>query len=140
MRFVSYKNNNDSDFKKILITEDITYVLKTLKRILSDEGYFVLTAKTGEEALSKFHKYSPDLMTIDQHLPDMPGLDLAEKIRQTNSYDVKLVFISAVYDRDFIKSVLKSGINDYLIKPFQKKKLLETVKRLLDNPDVNHIE
>ncbi len=118
-------------FKKILIVDDIIYVVRSITKILKDEGYFILTATTGKEALEKFEKYSPDLVTIDQKLPDMTGRQLVERILGLAGQRPKIIFISSVYEKDEIREILKGGVDDYLLKPFQKAKLIETVKRLL---------
>ncbi len=121
------------DLKKILIVEDLTYVIKTIERILTEAGYFVLTAKDGEEAIEKFKNYSPHLITVDHKLPDMTGVQLVEQIRKIGSeVTPKIVFITAFDDVDTIRSIVKLGIDDFLIKPFQKNKLLETVKKTLE--------
>ncbi|HPO50459.1 MAG TPA: response regulator [Spirochaetota bacterium] len=121
------------DLKKILIVEGLTYVIKTIERILTEAGYFVLTAKDGEEAIEKFKNYSPHLITVDHKLPDMTGVQLVEQIRKIGSeVTPKIVFITAFDDVDTIRSIVKLGIDDFLIKPFQKNKLLETVKKTLE--------
>jgi CheY-like chemotaxis protein len=126
------KDIDPGSFKKILIVDDIMYVVKSLTRILRDEGYFILTATSGKEALGKFKAYSPDLVTIDQKLPDMTGLQLVDMILSLkSSRPPRIIFISSVYDRDEIKEIMKHGIDDYLLKPFQKAKLIETVRRLI---------
>ena len=126
----SYKKIKKS--KKILIVDDITYVIKSISRILSKEGYFVITSKTGNEALTKFKNYSPDLVTIDQKLPDMSGNQLVGKIRSMEGGDkTKILFISAVQDKKVIKSILNAGIEDYLLKPFRKEQLLDSVIKLI---------
>jgi DNA-binding response OmpR family regulator len=119
-------------FKKILVVDDILYVVKSLSKVLRDEGYFVLTALTGREALEKFAEYSPDAITVDQRLPDMSGLQLVEKIlAQVGAARPRIIFISSVYDREEIASIMKRGIDDYLMKPFTRAKLVETLGRLL---------
>ena len=119
-------------FKKILVVDDILYVVKSLSKVLRDEGYFVLTALSGGEALEKFAEYSPDAITVDQRLPDMSGLQLVEKIlAQAGAARPRIIFISSVYDREEIASIMKRGIDDYLMKPFTRAKLLETLGRLL---------
>ena len=125
--------NRLSDNKKILIVDDLTYVVKTIERILSEQGYLIITAKTGYEALEKFEKYFPDLITVDQKLPDMMGTQLVEKIKKTDhGKTVKIVFITATSEISDIRGILKMKIDDYLIKPFEKSKLIAVVKRLLD--------
>lgn len=122
-----------SDFLKVLVVDDILYVAKSISRVLSTEGFFVLTARTGLEAIEKFTEYAPDLVTVDQKLPDMSGLQLVEKIREIDPKGKsRIIVISAVDDRQEIQAILKHGIDDYLIKPFKKKRLVDTVKALLD--------
>jgi len=120
------------NFKKILVVDDIMYVVKSISKILRDEGYFVITAMSGNEALSKFFKYSPDLVTIDQKLPDMTGIQLVEKIQTSNANPKpKIVFITAVYEKDEVRSILNLDVDNYLLKPFQKNKLISIVKELI---------
>ena len=108
------------DFKKILVVEDLTYVLKTIVKTLSQDGYFTISASTGEEALQKFENYLPDLITVDQRLPDMTGIQLVNKIRALNKTpDTKIVFISGVDDKETIQTILQMGVDEYLLTPFQ---------------------
>ena len=79
-------------FLKVLVVDDILYVVKSISRILQAEGFFVLTARSGREALQKFKEYSPDLVTVDQKLPDMTGQQLVEIIRKEENADaVKII-------------------------------------------------
>lgn len=121
----------DRDFRKVLVVDDILYVSKSIARTLKQEGYFVITALTGQDALEKYDKYTPSLITIDQNLPDMSGSALVTELLLRPSFSSRIVFISAVYDKDVIKSVLKLGVDHYLIKPFKKNKLIETVNSLI---------
>lgn len=118
--------------KIILIVDDILYVVKSIARILKEEGFFVMTANTGMEAIRKFEKYSPDLITIDQMLPDMLGTKLVEEIRKReNNKKTRLIFISSVYDKEKIKSILQMGVDHYLLKPVSRNMLVSTVRKLL---------
>jgi CheY-like chemotaxis protein len=120
------------DSKKILVIDDITYVVRSISRILRSQGYYVITAMTGKEALDRFKKYKPDLCTVDQKLPDMSGLQLVEKMRKLQGVGkLKVIFISAVQEKDEIKAILNAGIDNYLLKPFKKDILLSAVKKLI---------
>lgn len=124
-------------FLKILVVDDILYVVKSISKVLSAEGFFVFTARTGLEALNKFREYSPNLVTIDQKLPDMTGRQLVQMLRAVDkerNTKTNMIFISAVDDREEIKSIMQLGIDDYLVKPFKKGRLLETVKQLIGTP------
>jgi DNA-binding response OmpR family regulator len=119
-------------FKKILVVDDIMYVVKSISRILRTRGYFVITAMTGKEAIKKFDKYKPDLMTVDQNLPDMTGLQLVKKIKEHSGGEkVKIIFISAVQEKGEIKSIIGSGIDNYILKPFKHENLIDAVKKLI---------
>ena len=127
------KKNSIKKTKKILVVDDLLYVAKTIAKILQNEGYKVFTAMSGKETLEKFQKYNPDLITIDQNLPDMSGFELVLKLRKLKKgQNAKIIFISAVHDKDVIESILQLGINNYLLKPVSNSKLLETVKRVLE--------
>jgi DNA-binding response OmpR family regulator len=125
-------NHKNDLAKKILVVDDIHYVAKYLATILRDAGYNVLTSMSGGEALNRFEMFNPDLVTIDQKLPDMTGFELVNQLRkQNNDKRPKIVFISAVNEKETIESVLNLGIDSYLIKPVNMTKLLETVQSLL---------
>lgn len=123
-----------SSSRIILIVDDILYVVKSIARILKEEGFFVMTAHTADEAIKKYEKYSPDLVTIDQMLPDMLGTKLVQEIknRDTNK-STKIIFISSIYDKEKIKSILQMGVDHYLLKPVTRSTLVSTVKNLFNN-------
>lgn len=130
---LSENNNSYSNLtKKILVVDDILYVVKSISKILTDEGFQVLTALSGKQALEVLKKVTPDLITIDQKLPDMTGIKLVEEIKKLN-LDVfpKIIFISAVYDKEQIGIILKKLVNNYILKPFKKSKLIETINELI---------
>jgi two-component system chemotaxis response regulator CheY len=118
-------------FKKVLVVDDITYVVKSIAKILRGAGFFVITAMAGKEAIEKFVKYHPDIITVDQKLPDMTGIQLVEAIRKLPGGDKpKIVFISAVQDKEEIRSILHLKIDNYILKPFRKEILLDAVHKL----------
>lgn len=127
---MSNKNVN-KDFKKILVVDDILYVTKSISRTLKNEGYFVITALSADEAIQKIKKYSPDLITVDQKLTDMTGINLVKKLKSELEYSPRIIFITAIYDKIIVQDALKLGVDHYLIKPFKKNKLLETIEKLL---------
>jgi CheY-like chemotaxis protein len=120
------------DQKKVLVVDDITYIIKSISGILRSQNYFVFTAKTAKDAIKLFKAYTPDLITIDQKLPDMTGIQLVDEIRALpGGKEVKIIFISAVHDKSQIRKILGMGINNYILKPFRKQVLIDTVKELI---------
>lgn len=118
--------------KKVLVVDDITYIIKSISGILRSQNYFVFTAKNGKDAIKLFKTYNPELITIDQKLPDMSGVQLVEEIRKLPGGDkAKIIFISAVHEKSEIKKILGMGIDNYILKPFRKQMLIDTLKDLL---------
>jgi len=129
---IAYNKNVHKDFKKVLVVDDITYVVKSISNILRSENYFVFTAMNGKDAISKYKNYNPDLITIDQKLPDMSGIELAKKIRKLEGGNkTKIIFISTVHSKEEITNILNLGIDNYILKPFKKQILIDIVKDLL---------
>lgn len=126
-------NNNLSASKKILVVDDILYVVKSISKILTEAGYYVLTATTGKEAIDVIKKNPVDLITIDQKLPDMNGVKLVDEIRKLN-FEIfpKIIFISAIYDKEEIQSILTHSVDNFILKPFKKNKLLEIINELFN--------
>lgn len=123
----------DINSKRVLVIDDIIYVQRSIARALEDAGYTVFTASNGKEALEKCALYSPALITLDMNLPDISGLELLKKLSETIvNNNTKTIFISAVHDKSLIKTVFTRGADYYMIKPFKKNKLIENVRKLLE--------
>lgn len=106
--------------EKILIIDDEVEILNFLYDALEDEGYQVLKATNGEEALRQL-KHAPDLLILDVMMPGMSGFELCEQIRK--SVDVPILFLSAKQtENDRIQGLLVGG-DDYLVKPFSLREL-----------------
>ena len=99
----------------IMVVDDETEILDMLKRYFSLEGYHVITATGGKEALQKLSK-QPDLILLDINMPDMDGLSLCKSIR--NFVSCPILFLTAnAEDSDKIKG-FGAGGDDYIVKPF----------------------
>ncbi|MGE7022907.1 response regulator transcription factor [Solibacillus cecembensis] len=106
--------------EKILIIDDEIEILTFLYDALEDEGYQVLKAANGEEALRQL-KHGPDLLILDVMMPGMSGFELCEQIRK--SVDVPILFLSAKQtENDRVQGLLVGG-DDYLVKPFSLREL-----------------
>ena len=116
---------------KILIIDDDSDFVEAISLILSANGYEPIKALSGEEGFNKAKHESPDLILLDIMLPDMSGWDLFQKIRNSDS-NVKIAFLSAIPVSDERKKTLKkSGVMDYIMKPFDKADLISRVKKIV---------
>jgi DNA-binding response OmpR family regulator len=97
----------------------------------SDNNYSVTPVSTAEEALSAMENQTFDLYILDWWLPEMPGIDLCQKIRETDN-QTPIMFFTAMAQSSFHAEGIKAGANEYLVKPDDLDKLTQTVKRLLN--------
>jgi two-component system alkaline phosphatase synthesis response regulator PhoP len=117
--------------KKILLVEDEEHLLKTIQLNLELEGYAVIPAVTGIEALKEFRKNNFDLVILDVMLPEINGFDVCEQIRKENTLLPVLFLTAQGSSSDRIRG-LKLGADDYLTKPFNLEELLLRVQILLN--------
>jgi two-component system, OmpR family, copper resistance phosphate regulon response regulator CusR len=116
--------------KAILIVEDEEKVATFIKKGLYTQGYLSEIASSGQEALALFSTQEFDLVILDIGLPDMSGLDVCEKIRQTNT-KVPVLMLTALGSVSDKLSGFEVGTDDYLVKPFDFMELLVRIKALL---------
>jgi DNA-binding NtrC family response regulator len=116
---------------RILIVDDDENIIKTLATILNDQDYSVDTATTGSEAISKTQKNQYDLMLIDIRLPDMEGVDLLNKINDTEPKIRKIIMTGFPTLQNAVTAVNK-GADAYIIKPFNVEKMLGVIKEQID--------
>ena len=115
--------------KKILIVDDEKPISDIIKFNLTKEGYDVVTAFDGREALVLFEQEQPDLMILDLMLPELDGLEVAKEVRKTSH--LPIIMLSAK-DSEFDKVIgLEIGADDYVTKPFSNRELLARVKAQL---------
>lgn len=113
----------------ILIVDDEKLLVKGLKRSLEQEGYKVLAAHDGEEALDMYNKHTFDLVVLDIMLPHISGLEVCREIRKDS--DIPIVMLTAKGE-DVDKIVgLELGADDYLTKPFNTRELIARIKAVL---------
>ena len=115
--------------KKILVVDDEKPISDIIKFNMAKEGYEVLTAFDGREALEVFAAENPDVIILDLMLPEIDGLEVARTIRKTSN--VPIIVLSAK-DTEFDKVIgLEIGADDYVTKPFSNRELQARVKALL---------
>lgn len=112
--------------KKILVVDDEKPISDIVKFNLAKEGYDVITAYDGEEALAKVNEVNPDLILLDLMLPKIDGLEVAREVRK--SHDMPIIMLTAK-DSEIDKVLgLEMGADDYVIKPFSNRELVARVK------------
>ncbi len=115
----------------ILVVDDEQSILETLTGILEDEGYHVLTASSGKDALAKFSYTTPDIVLLDVWMPDMDGIETLKRMREKKK-DVCIIMISGHSNIDTAVHAIKLGAYDFLEKPLSLEKILILVRRALE--------
>jgi DNA-binding NtrC family response regulator len=119
---------------KILIIDDDENIRKVLQTILEDEGYFVDTADTGKKGIEKSEVNFYNVALIDVRLPDMEGIDLLTKLRETTPKIRKIVVTGYPTLQNAVAAVNK-GADAYVMKPFDVERILQTIKDQLKRQD-----
>ena len=120
--------------KEILIVDDEPNVVVPIQFLMEQQGYIVMAAYRGEDALDLIYQYKPDLVLLDIMLPGIDGWEVCEIIRLNQNYrDIKIVFLTAKgRDEDIVKG-LALGADAYITKPFSNAVLVATVNKLLES-------
>ncbi|GEL66508.1 response regulator YycF [Marinilactibacillus psychrotolerans] len=135
--------------KKILVVDDEKPISDIVKFNLEKEGFEVVTAYDGEEAVEKVEESTPDLIVLDLMLPKMDGLEVCREVRR--KHDIPIIMVTAK-DQEIDKVLgLELGADDYVTKPFSNRELIARVKANLrrqssvptaepEKPETNDIE
>jgi DNA-binding response OmpR family regulator len=114
---------------KVLIAEDDLHILNGIREALENEGYRVVVAQNGREALSVFSMEEPDFVLLDIMMPEMNGYDVCRNIRRADK-STPVVFLSAKSEEIDKVLGLELGADDYIMKPFGLKELLARVRAI----------
>jgi two-component system KDP operon response regulator KdpE len=111
---------------RILVVDDEQQVLRLLRTSLTERGYDVTTASTGEDALTAVARRMPDVIVLDLVMPGISGLDVCREIRKDSA--VPIIVLSARGDERDKVAALDEGADDYLTKPFGMAELLARIR------------
>lgn len=115
--------------KSVLIVDDSLYMRTLIKDALEGGGYNVVgQAANGEEAIDLAFELQPDLITLDNILPDMIGTDIL-KVYSDEGLKSKVIMISAVGQESVVNEGLRLGARAYIVKPFTNDQLVEAINK-----------
>ncbi|GAA0121943.1 MAG: response regulator transcription factor [Clostridium argentinense] len=122
----------------ILVVDDEVKIIEVIKLYLENEGYTVIQAESGIEALKKQREFNPDLLILDLMLPDISGEKVCERIREES--DVPIIMLTAKSSEESILNGYSIGSDDYVTKPFSPKQLVAKVNAVLKRVKRNQCE
>ncbi len=118
--------------KKVLVVDDDPYILMSLEFLMNKNGYTVMVARNGTEALSFINNDKPDLVLLDIMMPDVDGYSICKHIKSTDSIkDIIVVFLSAKSSEKDIQHGYDLGAALYVTKPFSTRELMKKIKELV---------
>ncbi len=124
------RKRNSSQTARILIVDDLTYILKLLTDILHKAGHEIHSAKDGMEAWDLFSKLDFDLVITDIKMSGGDGITFSKKVKEVDP-DIPIIFLTAHGGPDNVKQAGTIGVNAVLTKPIKNDLLLERVRKLL---------
>ena len=119
--------------KEILIVDDEPSIVVPIQFLMEQQGYSVIVAENGHDALDVIYKYIPDLVLLDIMLPGIDGYEVCEIVRLNPKLrGIKIIFLTAK-GREVIAKGLALGADAYITKPFSNAELVAKVKTVLNN-------
>jgi two-component system KDP operon response regulator KdpE len=120
--------------RRILVVDNEPQILRVLSRSLASEGYEIQVASDGEEALSVFSDWTPDLVITDLMMPKIDGLELCQRLRTISS--IPIIVLSASGEEHIKVEALDLGADDYITKPFSMDELRARVRAAMRRPEL----
>jgi len=115
---------------KILVVDDAAFMRMMLKNILGKDGHEIVgEGSDGEEAVKKYFELKPDIVTMDIVMPKVDGINATREILKQDP-NAKIVMISALGQEAMVKEALQLGAKDFIVKPFNKDKVLEVINKV----------
>lgn len=123
-----------SEEKTILAVDDESDVLLIIKTALMSEGYKVVTATNGPDALASAEDDNPDLVILDMMMPEMSGFEVLKAMRdKPSTRAIPVIMLTGVAHKEKIREALDLGIDYYIVKPFEFHDLIAKVKIAIED-------
>ncbi len=120
-----------SDKKRIVLAEDNSTLSLLLKFRLEKEGYEIIVAADGKEAIESIEQQNPDLILTDIMMPFVSGLEVISFVRNELKFQTPIIVFSAAGQEEMVLKAFNLGANDFMGKPFSPNELVIRIKRIL---------
>lgn len=117
--------------QKILVVDDASIMRLMIKNLLENEGFEIVEAQNGVEAVKKYKSTKPCLVTMDITMPDMDGIEAVKEIIKIDP-KAKIVMCSAMGQVNKVKAAVMAGAKNFLVKPLKPQLVIDTVKKTLE--------
>ena len=116
---------------RVLVVDDAAFMRMTIKKMIESDGYVVAgEAQNGVEAVQKYMELQPDAVLLDITMPAMNGVGALKRIKEFDP-KAKVIICSAMGQQAMVAQAVQSGAKDFIVKPFEKDRLIAALKRVL---------
>lgn len=125
-------DNKGGEPMKVLLVDDAAFIRMSLKKILDDAGYdfTYVEAGNGSEAISMYKRMTPDLVIMDITMPEMDGITAVKSIMEIDP-KANIIMCSSIGYQEKVVDAITAGAKDFIVKPYEKEKIIATVKKVL---------
>ena len=117
---------------KVLLVDDESDFTETVEFFLEGSGFEVIIATNGKQALEEVRKERPDIILMDNMMPEMDGLEACRLIKADTSLNhIPIIMLTAKGQKRDVKDAIEAGANSYIVKPFNLPDLVERIKKHL---------
>jgi CheY-like chemotaxis protein len=117
---------------RILVVDDEQDIIIIISKVLRKSGYEVITANDGLECIKKVESELPDLILLDNVMPNMDGQAVLSKLKTSKkTRDIPVIMVTALADEEHISGAQKGGAVEYIVKPFDYAVLLKKIVQVL---------
>ena len=114
---------------KILIVDDAEFLRMRISKMLIGDGYEVVEAENGKQAVEFYKEHSPNVVLMDITMPEMDGLTALKEIKAFDAA-AKVVMLTALGQESVVLEAIKSGARDFVVKPFERERVLNAIEKL----------
>jgi two-component system chemotaxis response regulator CheY len=117
--------------KTVLVVDDAVVMRMMIKNILSKNGYEVVEAESGYDAVQKYKAIKPDAVTMDMVMPEMDGITALKQI-MADDPNAKIIMCTSMGQQPLVVEAIQAGAKSFIMKPFQPPKILEAIEKVLN--------
>jgi two-component system chemotaxis response regulator CheY len=114
----------------ILIADDAAFMRMRCGRMLAENGYTVVEAENGRDAVEKYQAHKPDAVLMDITMPELDGLGALKEIKALDP-GAKVAMVTAIGQQQVVLEAVQAGAKDFVVKPFQPERVLAAVQKML---------
>jgi len=115
---------------KVLVVDDAAFMRMMLSKILTENGYTVVgEAANGAEAVEKYEKLQPDIVTMDITMPGVTGVEAVQRIVKKDP-EARIIMVSAMGQQSMVVEAIRAGAKDFIVKPFNAERIVDAFRKI----------